>query len=37
LPRDYASVLSIRAKAAANGLDPDGDVVWKEILEVTNG
>ena len=37
LPRDYASVLAIRAKASLNGVDPDSDTVWKEILEVTNG
>ncbi len=37
LPRDYASVLAIRAKASLNGVDPDSDIVWKEILEVTNG
>jgi glutamate synthase (NADPH/NADH) large chain len=37
LPRDYASVLAIRSKAVANGLDPDSDIVWQQILEVTNG
>jgi glutamate synthase (NADPH/NADH) large chain len=37
LPRDYASVLSIRSKAIANGVDPDSDSVWQQILEVTNG
>ena len=37
LPRDYASVLEIRAKAESSGLDPDSDAVWKQILEVTNG
>ena len=37
LPRDYASVLSIRAKALDNGIDPDSEAIWKEILEVTNG
>ena len=37
LPRDYASVLAIRAKATLNGVDPDSETVWKEILEVTNG
>jgi glutamate synthase (NADPH/NADH) large chain len=37
LPRDYASVLAIRARASLNGVDPDSDSVWKEILEVTNG
>ena len=37
LPRDYASVLKIRARAQAEGVDPDGDSVWMQILEVTNG
>jgi glutamate synthase (NADPH/NADH) large chain len=37
LPRDYANVLEIRARASVNGIDPDSDIVWKEILEVTNG
>ena len=37
LPRDYASVLEIRARAERSGIDPDSDTVWKEILEVTNG
>jgi glutamate synthase (NADPH/NADH) large chain len=37
LPRDYASVLAIRSKAVANGVDPDSDSVWQQILEVTNG
>ncbi|MEY4981521.1 MAG: hypothetical protein RL174_859, partial [Actinomycetota bacterium] len=37
LPRDYANVLAIRAKASDAGIDPDSDSVWKEILEVTNG
>ena len=37
LPRDYASVLAIRDKASKNGVDPDSDLVWQEILEVTNG
>ncbi|MEY4639850.1 MAG: hypothetical protein RLY13_848 [Actinomycetota bacterium] len=37
LPRDYANVLSIRAKASSAGIDPDSETVWKEILEVTNG
>jgi glutamate synthase (NADPH/NADH) large chain len=37
LPRDYANVLKIRAKATADGVDPDSDTVWKQILEVTNG
>ncbi|WP_394279969.1 glutamate synthase large subunit [Microbacterium sp.] len=37
LPRDYAAVLKTRQDAAAEGLDPDGDVVWTRILEVTGG
>ena len=37
LPRDYAAVLETRNLAVAEGLDPDGDVVWTRILEVTGG
>ncbi|MCG2624084.1 glutamate synthase large subunit [Arthrobacter sp. I2-34] len=37
LPRDYAAVLQARSEAETEGLDPDGDVVWKRILEVTGG
>jgi len=37
LPRDYAAVLQTREEALAEGLDPDGDVVWTRILEVTGG
>jgi len=37
LPRDYAAVLATRQTAVDEGLDPDGDVVWNRILEVTNG
>ncbi|MEY4640000.1 MAG: hypothetical protein RLY13_998, partial [Actinomycetota bacterium] len=37
LPRDYANVMAIRAKATSAGVDPDSESVWKEILEVTNG
>ncbi|MBO3664235.1 glutamate synthase large subunit [Microbacterium stercoris] len=37
LPRDYAAVLQTRQEAVAEGLDPDGDVVWSRILEVTGG
>ncbi|WP_375406189.1 glutamate synthase large subunit, partial [uncultured Amnibacterium sp.] len=33
LPHNYAAVLEARAKAEGEGLDPDGDVVWKRILE----
>jgi glutamate synthase (NADPH) large chain len=36
-PRDYAAVLETRQTAADEGLDPDGDVVWTRILEVTGG
>ncbi len=37
LPRDYAAVLQTRQDAAAEGLDPDSDIVWTRILEVTGG
>ncbi|MGF9662857.1 glutamate synthase large subunit [Arthrobacter crystallopoietes] len=37
LPRNFAAVLATRASAEAEGLDPDGDVVWHRILEVTGG
>ncbi|MFB8385931.1 glutamate synthase large subunit [Microbacterium sp. NPDC055910] len=37
LPRDYAAVLDARRVAVAEGLDPDGDIVWNRILEVTGG
>jgi glutamate synthase (NADPH/NADH) large chain len=37
LPRDYAAVLRTRQEAVAEGLDPDGDVVWSRIMEATNG
>ncbi|MGK2854046.1 MAG: glutamate synthase large subunit [Microbacteriaceae bacterium] len=37
LPRDFAAVLAMRQSALAEGLDPDGDVVWNRILEVTGG
>jgi glutamate synthase (NADPH/NADH) large chain len=37
LPRDYASVLQIRANATGAGIDPDGEETWARILEVTNG
>lgn len=37
LPADYAAVLNIRSRAEQNGIDPDHESVWKEILEVTNG
>ncbi|GAA1444613.1 glutamate synthase large subunit [Leifsonia poae] len=37
LPRDYAAVLQMRQTAVDEGLDPDGDIVWNRILEVTGG
>jgi glutamate synthase (NADPH/NADH) large chain len=37
LPRDYAAVLETRQVALDEGLDPDGDVVWNRIMEVTGG
>jgi glutamate synthase (NADPH/NADH) large chain len=37
LPRDYAAVLATRATAVAEGLDPDGEIVWSRIMEVTGG
>jgi glutamate synthase (NADPH/NADH) large chain len=37
LPRDYAAVIKTRADAIEEGLDPDGDVVWSRIMEVTGG
>ena len=37
LPSDYAAVLKIRQDAIDGGVDPDGEEVWKQILEVTNG
>jgi glutamate synthase (NADPH/NADH) large chain len=37
LPRDYAAVLQTRQTAIAEGLDPDGEVVWSRIMEVTGG
>ncbi|MFP5346868.1 MAG: glutamate synthase large subunit [Actinomycetes bacterium] len=37
VPREYERVLGARAAAAAEGLDPDGDVVWARILEGTRG
>ncbi|MBP2435563.1 glutamate synthase large subunit [Microbacterium amylolyticum] len=36
-PRDFAAVQQTRQAAIAEGLDPDGDVVWNRILEVTGG
>jgi len=37
LPRDYAAVMQTRQDAIDEGLDPDGDVVWSRIMEVTGG
>ncbi|MEX1079187.1 MAG: glutamate synthase large subunit [Homoserinimonas sp.] len=37
LPRDYAAVIATRQAAIEEGLDPDGDVVWDRIMEVTGG
>ncbi|PJJ63158.1 glutamate synthase large subunit [Compostimonas suwonensis] len=37
LPRDYAAVLATRQDAVDEGLDPDGEIVWGRILEVTGG
>jgi glutamate synthase (NADPH/NADH) large chain len=37
LPRDYAAVLQARATAVQEGIDPDGDVAWTRIMEVTGG
>ena len=37
LPHDYAAVLATRQNAVDEGLDPDCEVVWNRILEVTNG
>jgi glutamate synthase (NADPH/NADH) large chain len=37
LPRDFAAVLEARQMAISEGLDPDGEVVWSRIMEVTGG
>ncbi|QEE61249.1 glutamate synthase large subunit [Salinibacterium sp. dk2585] len=37
VPRDYAAVIEAREAAINEGLDPDGDVVWSRIMEVTGG
>ncbi|MEI2764620.1 MAG: glutamate synthase large subunit [Dermatophilaceae bacterium] len=37
LPRDYQRVLTVRAAAAAEGLDPDGAEVWSRIMEASRG
>jgi glutamate synthase (NADPH/NADH) large chain len=36
-PRDFRRVTQIRQRAIDSGIDPDGSVVWDEILEVTGG
>lgn len=36
-PRDYQAVLRTREEAEKEGLDPNGEVVWTRILEVTGG
>ena len=33
----YAAVQKTRQTAVDEGLDPDGDVVWSRIMEVTGG
>jgi glutamate synthase (NADPH/NADH) large chain len=33
MPRDYARVVAVRRQAEAEGLDPDGDIVWTRIME----
>ena len=37
MPTDYESVSRIRQTAQNQGIDPDGDAVWHEILEATIG
>ena len=37
LPRAYQRVLDVRAKASAEGLDPDGTQVWERIMEASRG
>jgi glutamate synthase (NADPH/NADH) large chain len=37
LPRDYARVIEIQQQARELGYEPDGDEVWTQILEVSNG
>ncbi len=37
LPRDYAAVMATRATAVEEGLDPDGEIAWGRIKEVTGG
>lgn len=35
VPRGYERVTEVRERAVADGVDPDGQEVWQEILEVT--
>jgi glutamate synthase (NADPH/NADH) large chain len=37
VPRDFYNVTHIRDHALAAGLDPDGEEVWAQIMEVTGG
>lgn len=37
IPRGYSRVLEIRVRANEQGVDPDGERVWSEILEATHG
>ena len=37
MPRDYARIVEIQQDAQATGVDLDGEEVWTQILEVTNG
>ncbi len=37
IPRDYRRVIEIRAEAAQQGLDLEGDEVWAKITEVSHG
>ena len=37
VPRDFEAVRSLREESIREGLDPDGEVVWARILEVTGG
>ncbi|HET7477433.1 MAG TPA: glutamate synthase large subunit [Dermatophilaceae bacterium] len=37
LPRDYKRVLDVRSAAQADGLDPDGELVWERIMEAARG
>jgi glutamate synthase (NADPH/NADH) large chain len=37
MPTNFASVSEIRESALLQGLDPDGELVWEQILEATSG